>query len=163
MSGRHPDHEHPEHARHGHADDAEKQHAKHPEAAEQGAVSEGTAEIDKLSAELEAKEKELAEFKDKYLRALADFENSRKRLRQQSEDSIRIQKENLLRELLPMVDNLERALEAAKSAGGSDAIVQGVDMVARAMLDFLRTHGVTQVNSVGEQFDPARHEAIAQI
>jgi molecular chaperone GrpE len=62
-----------------------------------------------------------------------------------------------------MLDNLERALEAARAAAGAEAIVAGVEMVARSMLDFLRTHGVAQQSAVGRQFDPALHEAIAQI
>src|SRR5271154_187383 len=67
-----------------------------------------------LAAQLTAQERELNELKDKYLRALADTENVRKRMRQQNEETVRLQRENLLRDLLPVVDNLERALEAAR-------------------------------------------------
>jgi molecular chaperone GrpE len=72
---------------------------------------------------------------------------------------VRIQRENILRDVLPVVDNLERALGAAR--GGTDirTVVQGVEMVLKALHDFLRTQGVTPVNAVGETFDPARHEA----
>jgi molecular chaperone GrpE len=121
------------------------------------------AEFERISAQLAEKEKELAEFKDKYLRALADSDNARKRMRQQSEETVRIQRENMLRELLPIVDNLERAVAAARGGGNGKPIVEGVEMVLRSMLDFLRGHGVTQLSVVGETFDPQRHEAIAQV
>ena len=117
-----------------------------------------------LQTQLQEKEKELAEFKDKYLRALADGENARKRIRQQSEESVRIQKEGVLRDLLPIVDNLERAIGAAREgAGDSATIVDGVQMVLRSLLDFLKSQGVVPIVSAGQPFDPARHEAVDQV
>jgi molecular chaperone GrpE len=121
------------------------------------------ADIEALRAKIAEQEKEVAELKDKYLRALADSENSRKRLRQQSEETIRIQRENLLRDLLPIIDNLERAVDAARGGGNGKPIVEGVEMVLRSMHDFLRTHGVTQISATGEKFDPSRHEAVVQV
>jgi molecular chaperone GrpE len=119
--------------------------------------------IQKLQTQIAAKDNELAELKDRYLRSLADAENARKRIRQQSDDTVRLQRENLLRELLPIVDNLERAVDAARGGGNGKPIVEGVEMVLRSMLDFLKTHGVTQLNSVGQPFDPQRHEAVDQV
>jgi molecular chaperone GrpE len=119
--------------------------------------------IDKLQAQIADKDQELAELKDRYLRSLAENENARKRIRQQSDEMVRLQRENLLRELLPVVDNLERAVEAARDGGNGKTIVDGVEMVLRNMLDFLKTHGVTQLASVGQPFDPQRHEAVDQI
>jgi molecular chaperone GrpE len=117
-----------------------------------------------LQAKLLEKDREIAELKDKYLRSLADGENARKRIRQQSEESVRIQKEALLRDLLPIVDNLERAIEAGR-AGGSDSkvIVEGVEMVLRSLSDFLKSHGVAPINAAGQPFDPLRHEAVDQV
>ncbi|MDO8431550.1 MAG: nucleotide exchange factor GrpE [Candidatus Binatus sp.] len=112
-----------------------------------------------LAALLAAKDKEIAELKDKYLRTLADSENARKRIRQQSEESVRIQRENILRDLLPVVDNLERAISAARGGTDIKTVVQGVEMVLAALHDFLRNQGVTPVSAVGEVFDPLRHEA----
>src|SRR6202030_4805543 len=90
-----------------------------------GPESEHGGELEALRAQLAEKDKEIAELKDKYLRTLADTENARKRIRQQSEESVRIQRENLLRDLLPIVDNLERAVSAAKAGGGNGkSIVQ---------------------------------------
>ena len=117
-------------------------------------------ETARLKSPIEAKDAEIAELKDKYLRTLADSENAKRRIRQQSEDSVRVQRENLLRDLLPIVDNLERAIAAAKSGSGDgQSIVKGVEMVLTSLLDFLKAHGVKPQPAVGQQFDPARHEA----
>jgi molecular chaperone GrpE len=121
------------------------------------------AENEELAAKLEAKGRELAELNDKYLRALAEAENTRKRARQQSEETVRLQRENLLRETLPIVDNLERAVQAARSGADHRSIVDGVEMVLRSLLDLLKTHGVTPLSVVGEPFDPSRHEAVEQV
>jgi len=122
------------------------------------------ARCQELQNQLQEKDKELAELKDKYLRALADGENARKRIRQQSEESVRIQKEGVLRDLLPIVDNLERAVGAAREGATDTAvIVDGVQMVLRSLLDFLKAQGVVPIVSAGQPFDPARHEAIDQV
>jgi molecular chaperone GrpE len=127
------------------------------------AGSEAGGDLDALKAALAAKEQELAEFKDKYLRTLAESENTRKRIRQQSEESVRIQREGLLRDLLPIVDNLERAVAAARSGGDGHSIVEGVEMVLRSLHEFLRANGVTPVAAVGQTFDPSRHEAVDHV
>jgi len=116
-------------------------------------------DLETLRAQLAEKDKEIAELKDKYLRTLADSENSRKRIRQQSEESVRIQREAILRDLLPIIDNLERALAAARNGTDARTILDGVEMTVRALIDFLRAQGVTPVQSVGQAFDPNRHEA----
>jgi molecular chaperone GrpE len=121
------------------------------------------SELDSLRAQLAEKDKEIAELKDKYLRTLADADNARKRIRQQSEESVRIQRENILRDLLPIIDNLERALAAARSGTDTKAIVDGVEMTVKALIDFLRAQGVTPVQSVGQTFDPNRHEAVDHV
>src|SRR6204780_666050 len=116
-----------------------------------------------LEAQLAEKDKEIAELKDKYLRTLADSENARKRVRQQSEESVRIQRESILRDLLPIIDNLERALAAARSGTEGKTIVDGVEMTGRALIDFLRAQGGTPLRSVGQSFDPNRHEAVDHV
>jgi molecular chaperone GrpE len=120
-------------------------------------------ELEALRAQLTEKDKEIAELKDKYLRTLADSENARKRVRQQSEESVRIQREAILRDLLPIIDNLERALAAAREGTDAKTIVDGVEMTVRALIDFLRAQGVTPVQSVGQAFDPNRHEAVDHV
>jgi molecular chaperone GrpE len=131
----------------------------------QGAVepeANGEAVLDAGTSD-DAKDKEIAELKDKYLRTLAENENARRRIRQQSEDSVRLQKENLLRDLLPIVDNLERAVGAARGSADGKSIVEGVKMVLASLMDFLKGNGVRPMASVGELFDPSRHEAADQV
>jgi molecular chaperone GrpE len=128
-----------------------------------GDQAEHGGDVELLRAQLAEKDKEIAELKDKYLRTLADSENARKRIRQQSEESIRIQREAILRDLLPIIDNLERALAAARSGTDARTIVDGVEMTVRALIDFLRAQGVTPLNSVGQSFDPSRHEAVDHV
>lgn len=126
-------------------------------------LEEVLASLEEKQKALDEKEREAAEYKDKYLRALAEAENARKRIRQQAEESARIQREGLLRDLLSIIDNLERAVAAARDGGNGKPIVEGVEMVLRSMIDFLRGHGVTQLNAVGQPFDPLLHEAIDQV
>ncbi len=133
------------------------------ETAKAEAANDGGSEAEKLMTQLAEKDKEIAELKDKYLRTLADFDNTRKRLRQQSEETVRLQRENLLRSILPVVDNLERAVAAAKGGGNGKSIVEGVEMVLQTMIDFLKGEGVTALNAVGQPFDPQRHEAMDQV
>ena len=128
-----------------------------------GPESEQGDEVESLRAQLAEKDKEIAELKDKYLRTLAESENARKRVRQQSEESIRIQREAILRDLLPIIDNLERALAAARNGTDPKTIVDGVEMTVRALIDFLRAQGVTPLTSVGQSFDPNRHEAVDHV
>jgi molecular chaperone GrpE len=149
------------------ADTPEAENPTDPAAAEgtdAQSVNPAPSEVDSLHQQIADKDKELAELRDKYLRVLADTDNARKRIRQQSEDSVRLQRENILRDLLPIVDNLERAVEAARGGSGADQpIVAGVEMVLRSLIDFLRSHGVTQVSAVGQQFDPQLHEAVDHV
>jgi molecular chaperone GrpE len=122
-----------------------------------------SSETTALQEQIANKDKEIAELKDKYLRALADTDNIRKRMRQQSEETVRLQRENLLRDLLPITDNLERAVEAARGGGNGKPIVEGVEMVLRSLLDFLRNNGVIPRESLGQPFDPQFHEAVDHV
>src|SRR5271167_971972 len=128
-----------------------------------GTEAEQVGDAEALRAQIAEKDKEIAELKDKYLRTLADSENARKRIRQQSEESVRIQREAILRDLLPIIDNLERALAASREGTDAKTIVDGVEMTVRALIDFLRAQGVTPVQSVGQAFDPNRHEAVDHV
>jgi molecular chaperone GrpE len=157
---------HGEHHRHEHQDEharAEHQHHAGHGDAKQHEPSAGSQEIDALKESLAERDKEIAELKDKYLRAVAEMDNTRKRLRQQSEETVRRERENLLRDILPVVDNLERAVAAARNSGDGKSIVEGVEMVLRSLLDLLKAQGVTPIESVGQPFDPARHEAVDHV
>lgn len=108
-------------------------------------------------------------FRDQLLRTAADFDNFRKRTRKELEDAERRGKEDVIREVLPVLDNLERALGAATTlspdAGPSEvkAIVDGVKMVLKLFEDQAGRMGLTKLKAVGERFDPSVHDAIQQV
>ena len=114
------------------------------------------APLDPDVAELQA---ELAELRDRSIRTLADFENYRRRADRERDDLKRFAVADVLRDLLPVVDNLERAL----AAGGTvEDLKLGVDLTLRQFKDLLRQRGVGEVQAAGEPFDPALHEAVAR-
>ncbi|HEX9006140.1 MAG TPA: nucleotide exchange factor GrpE [Bacteroidota bacterium] len=112
-----------------------------------------------LLEELDSLRTELASQKDSFLRLAADFDNFRKRTVRETEHRGAAQKEAFIRELLPVVDNLERAL--ASPAGSAEHLREGVQLTLQQMHLLLRRHGIEPEESMGEQFDPHRHEAIA--
>jgi len=110
-------------------------------------------------AETEALRKEIADLRDRSMRTLADFDNFRKRAERERQELRRYALAEPLREILPIADNLERAL----SAGGSaEDLKRGVDLILRQLHELLRRLGVREVAAVGEPFDPALHEAVAR-
>ncbi len=105
-------------------------------------------------------QKELAAQKDVYLRLAADFENFQKRTRRDSAQQAAAEKEAFIRDLLPILDNLERAL-ASEESTSSESLHQGVTMVLQQMGQLLGRHGIEAVEDVGYPFDPHRHEAVS--
>jgi molecular chaperone GrpE len=112
--------------------------------------------------DLEGVRAQLAEKQDQLLRALADTENIRRRAQRDREDYVRYASETLLRDLIPVLDNLDRALAAARE-GTAPRLVEGVDLTQREMLKVLERAGVTRYSALGSPFDPTRHEAIARV
>jgi len=106
---------------------------------------------------------EAAKMKDAWLRTAADFDNFRKRSRKELEDARRGGREDLLRALLPVFDNLERAIQSAHRAVENKAMADGLAMVQRQFVEALAREGITRVPTVGQAFDPAVHEAIQQV
>jgi molecular chaperone GrpE len=102
---------------------------------------------------------ELAVERDRYLRLLADFENFRKRTARETERSAAAQKEAFIRDLLPVVDNLERALGSDVSTS-PEQLRQGVRLTLQQLIQLLRLHGVEPEDSLGRPFDPLYHEAV---
>jgi molecular chaperone GrpE len=130
-------------------------------------VDEATApaagSIEALRAELTAKSEEAARNHDRYLRERAELENVKKRLQREKTDAIRFANESLLRDLLPVLDNLERAISHAELGGNGQSVVEGVQLILKAALDILERHGVKRIEAVGQPFDPSQHEAVAQV
>ena len=113
------------------------------------------------ATESEALLKDLAEQKDLHLRLAADFENFKRRSRQESEARAVAQKESFIVELLPVIDNLERAL-AAGASRDSAQFHQGIEMTLKQLQQLLRQHGVESEEIVSKPFDPHQHEALSQ-
>jgi molecular chaperone GrpE len=112
---------------------------------------------------LDQARQEAARFKDQLLRTAADFDNFRKRSRREQADGEKKAREDLLRELLPVFDNLERAMSSVEKATDVQSVADGVRMVIRQFTDTLQKLGVERVATVGQPFDPALHEAIQHL
>lgn len=110
---------------------------------------------------------ELEEFQDRYLRLAAEFDNYRKRVVRERADLIRTAHEGVLIDLFPVLDNLERALAAARSSAASsraiEAVIEGVENTLRLFKGVLEKQGVKEIESVGREFDPTVHHAVEQV
>jgi molecular chaperone GrpE len=120
-------------------------------------------EIGRLREALEAQTLLAEEHRDRYLRAAAEFDNARKRAAREREEYTRYANDALLREILPVLDNFERALLAARGEPAAAAVTAGVELIQRELLRVLEKFGVTPFTSVGQPFDPERHEAMARV
>ena len=133
------------------------------------AVEVDTRDIDptKLMRELEAQlsraEQEKKDNWDKYLRTAADLENYRRRSKRDLDDARAETKTRVLKEMLPVVDNLERAVEHSEKGGESAAILEGVKLVLRQFLQAFERLDVTPIEAAGQPFDPNLYEAISQV
>ena len=121
---------------------------------QKAAPSAPAPEEDGLQADLDR-------FRDLALRSQADFENYKKRAAREKEDAIKYANSALLDRLLPIIDNFELGLEAARGADENSAILSGMSMVLKQLQDFLAEQGVQSIHAPGQPFDPNLHEAIA--
>jgi molecular chaperone GrpE len=115
--------------------------------------------------ELEMARRELEEAGDRFMRLQAEFENFRRRSLKERQESLQYGHQNLVKDLLASVDNLERALAHSQEDASADmeSVVQGVELVKRELLGALGKHGVKVIEPLGEAFDPAFHEAMGQL
>jgi molecular chaperone GrpE len=132
------------------------------------AASTGTAVQDAPASEeaadpLTQAQGEVTRLKEALLRTAADFDNFRKRTRRELEEARRNGREDLLRAILPVFDNLERAIQSALRSTDLKAMADGLSMVQRQFTDALGREGITRVSTVGRAFDPGVHEAIQQV
>lgn len=135
------------------------EHAEHDDQADQDTPDE----LALVRAQLVAQEALAKEKDDLLLRERAELENFKRRMQREKSESLRFASEPLLRDILPVIDNLERAVAHAKESEGSQALVEGVELVLRSLLDTIGRHGVSRVKAKGEAFDPNLHEAVVQI
>jgi molecular chaperone GrpE len=134
-----------------------------PEAASGESPETPEQAVERLAQALAAKSAEAEANYDRFLRERAELENFKKRVQRERAEAQRFAAEQLVRDLLPIIDNLERAVEHAESGGNGQPLVEGVRLVLKSALDVLERHGVTRIEAAGARFDPELHEAIARI
>ena len=145
----------------------EKRKRTHPEEfeeiqAEAVATSEDTeqlsAEIDGLKKKLEEAESKTSEYKDSWLRSQAEFQNYRRRIERDNEIMYASMKGEIVRKVLPVLDDLERALQ---NRAADDPWASGIELIARKLQNILENEGVKKIEAVSAEFDPNFHEAIS--
>jgi len=127
---------------------------------DEGAGASGVPADEALQQEIANMQQEISRFKELYLRKLADFDNYRKRQEREMGEFRRYAKAELMRDCLPVLDNLERALAAP--GGDGSGLREGVELVLRQFKDALGRHGLTEVDPIERPFDPTQHEAISR-
>lgn len=121
-----------------------------------------TASAEQWAALIESKDTEICQIKDRALRLGAEMENTRKRLERERSECVQFANEAIIRELLPIVDNLERALEHAPKDSNVQSLTEGVSNTLKAFLDSLARFGCVPFEAIGKAFDPNYHEAVMQ-
>ena len=124
-----------------------------------GPASPARAGDDPLAAALAERDA----LRDNWLRAQAELENYRKRVQREADEARRYQAQPLARDVLPVLDNLRRAITAAEEGGDTAGLVEGVRLVLKQLEDALARHGVQPIEAVGQPFDPHLHEALQQV
>lgn len=119
--------------------------------------------IEELERQIADKDRQIQEYLGKYRQAASEFEEARLRLRREISKDIERARREILADLLEVVDNLDRALDAGRQAPNTDALLQGVDMVRRQFLAKLEGFGVKPIDSTNAPFDPQLHEAVTTV
>jgi molecular chaperone GrpE len=125
-------------------------------AAENGAADERDRRIAELEGQLE-------EYRNRLLRSQADFDNYRRRTQREKEELAKYASAELITRLLPVLDNFERAIGASKESGDFEALMKGVDMIHRQLLQLLEQEGLKPMETVGQPFNPEYHEAVMRV
>ena len=117
-------------------------------------------EVESPCEELSPDQIRIAELEDKLLRTQAELENFRKRSRREIEENFRYREIDLLRDILPILDSVSRAIEASKKVADVESLVSGFEMTSQQVLKVLASHGCSPIQTDGKQFDPSMHVAI---
>jgi molecular chaperone GrpE len=149
-------------------DDASSRDSAPDQASSSFSSSQGTGDAagtpgGEITDPLQVAREEVIRMKEAWMRTAADFDNFRKRTRKELDDARRSGREDLLRELLPVFDNIERGMQSAKQATDVKAVVDGLGMILKQFVETLGRGGISKVPTVGVPFDPAIHEAIQQV
>ncbi|WP_438824314.1 nucleotide exchange factor GrpE [Bacillus sp. JJ1533] len=121
------------------------------------------AELSKANEKIAELEAKLEDAENRILRQVADFENFKRRARLDQETAAKYRAQSLVNDLLPALDNFERALQVEATNEQAESIKQGVEMVYRSIIDALKKEGVEAIEAVGTQFDPNVHQAVMQV
>jgi molecular chaperone GrpE len=119
--------------------------------------------VEQLEQQIAEKDRLVQEYLTKYRKASAEFEDARLRLRREIAKDVERARREVLAEFLEVVDNLDRAIESARTGAAQDALAQGVEMVRRQFLAKLDAFGVSPIDAVNQPFDPTLHEAISSV
>jgi molecular chaperone GrpE len=141
---------------------AEQEQGNHDEAIV-GEAEEEADPMQKLMQEIVVAKEEAGKNWDLYLRERADLENARKRHQRDREEAIRFANDRLLREMIPVLDNLERAVGHAEQDDDNQGLLEGVNMTINQFRKVLEDFGVKPINALGEDFDPNLHQAMGQV
>ena len=131
------------------------------EGLENGSAPSDEAADTKRAEELAAKVEECNALNNKYLRLAAEFENYKRLTQRDQREQIKFGNEQLLKELLPVVDNMERAIKAARTNGGDSVLIQGVELTLKQLSGALTKFGIQPIETVGKRFDPNTHQAVS--
>ena len=123
-------------------------------------LSNDCSEIKKENEKLQ---QEVNSLKDKYLRLAAEYDNYRKRTLKEKQELIKTAGQDILVNLLPVVDNFDRALETIEASEDIDAVKEGIHLIYKGFVDFLKQKGVTEIDALGKPFDAELHEAVQQV
>ncbi len=126
-------------------------------------VDGGNVDVKQLLAELANYKQQLAEVKNSYIRAHADFDNFRKRMRSERDQEFGRGSDKVITELLPIIDDFERALDAVHKALVPEAMTKGVDLIYRQLMGILERYNIVQMDADGQPFDPKFHDAVAKV
>lgn len=119
--------------------------------------------VTKLKNELEEKKDEIKELKDKYLRALAELDNYRKRMDKEFDEHKKYSKVDYFKKIIPVLDSFDRAMSGAEVNADFENFHKGVEIIHRQLRDALKSCGLVEFSALGETFDPTRHEAVATV
>lgn len=146
------------------ADEAEKEaEAKETVASEETKETSAVDEEPTLDEKLETLQKKYDELEDRYYRSEAEMVNMTKRFKKEQEQLLKYEGQTLARDILPVIDNLNRALETEVDDAGSKQLKQGIEIVARDLEKALTSNDIVKIASLGETFDPTKHQAVKTV
>jgi molecular chaperone GrpE len=130
---------------------------------EEGASSSSEEEVKRLQSEIEEKDHAVKEAHERTLRVMADLENYKKRIQKEQIEQAKFANERLIKEILPVIDNLERALSHSKETKDPEKISEGVELIHKGLLSVLEKFNVQPIESLGKPFDPFHHQSVGQV